>query len=256
MKRFIVSLMFAFSVSAVAEVKSFTDEEAFSYLKPGNPELYKNIVESIAYGDAYLSLEKGKSYGGIDLQPHSAKNLASEFEKNEITATDKYKDKPIRIKGNVRSVSLDAFGNGVINIGDGASPMGNVIASVDKNAEWVRRSSKGEKIDVICNITGYVMLNIAAKCDEALNVAKVIAEKEIGQPRQFSLPKTKYRARFPIFVKMNEKELSKSCEVSGKRCFTTLSQILDGKKADVRKADKRILLWAQTLPDDPSGNAM
>lgn len=250
MKKLIgVALMLACSCSAFAQVKPLTDDEANNYLKPVNDAVYSNVVAVMVKNDAEASLQQNKTSDGFDLTPHSVKGLVAEFEKNEIVATDKYNIVATRIKGTIKSVGLDALKNGVITVSGDKPFSGNLIASVDKSADWVRKAGKGDKIDMLCNINGYVMLNVAAKCDSALRVTEQIVRNEYGITENYSLPKTSAGAAFAYTIKNNEVELGKACGKPDEKCFQKLNSIFEEAKANKPKNDPRLGLWVKQLPE-------
>lgn len=257
MKKTVVScLMFACSFSAFADDVALTDKEAYEFLKPSDAIVYSNWLNVAVTEEAKAYLHNDKSFGGLDLKARTAKSLTSEFEKNEIVATDKYKGAAVRVKGVIRSVALDAFGNGVINVGSGPSPIGNVIASVNKNDDWVRAASKGDEIDLICNVNKYIMLNISANCDQALKVTRIILMKEYGLTEKFELPKTYMPAALALILKLNEKELVKSCQKNDNECVNEYRKLTDGK-VDKTKLQPQLLRWMSNLPQGKaSGNTM
>ncbi|KJL97806.1 OB-fold protein [Enterobacter chengduensis] len=255
-KLIVAALLSTFAAGAFAEVKPFTDDEAYGYLKPSDEHVYSNVINAMVRNDAEASLQLNKTEMGFDLTPHSVKKIVSDFEKNEIVATDNYANRAIRIKGIVKSIGLDAFKNGVITISGEKVMFGNLVASVDKSAEWVRKAGKGDKVDVICNISGYTMLNVAAKCDSALNVTKVVIKKEYGLGDRFTLPKSQSSAAIAIMIKMSADKLSEPCASAGNACLRASMSALDGKQIKANKIDPRLSGWFESLPQPPSGNTM
>ncbi|ECQ7794926.1 hypothetical protein F0Z64_17815, partial [Salmonella enterica] len=174
-----------------AETIPFSDAEALAYLKPSREDVFTNAVTVIVDNDAEASLQNNETLNGTKLTPLTVKSIAKDFENNEITAIEKYKNKPVRIKGVVKKIGLDALGRGVITVSGSNSFSGNLVASVNKKSDWVRETSKGDKIDLICDISGYIMLNVAATCENSLSYTQELIKKEYGIEGGGNLPKNK-----------------------------------------------------------------
>lgn len=245
MKKYLLSLCLVSFFVHSEDVKPFSDSEAVEYLTPSNNLFFANIVYVMVKNDAEASLQNNVTGWGVKLTPLSVATIAKEFDKNEITATDKYKNKTVRIKGRVRSIGLDALGGGVITVYGGGSFSGNLVASVNKEAGWVKEISKGDKVDLICKISGYVMLNVAAMCENSLIYTQALVKKEYGLQDVFSLPRNKFLAIFAYKIKSNEKEIAESCSKSDDNCFKTIMNVMDKTK----KPDPRFVAWMSKLPE-------
>lgn len=228
-----------------AETMPFSDAEVLAYLKPSSEDVFSNAVTIMVKNDAEASLQKNITKHGTKLTPFTVKEVAKEFDKNEITATEKYKDRPIRIKGVVNKIGLDALDRGVITISGGGSFAGNLVASVDKTSEWVRESSKGNTVDLMCKISGYVMLNVAAMCESSLIYTQALVKKEYGLQDVFSLPRNKFSAIFAYTIKVNEKEIAESCSKPDDNCFKKIMNVMD----ETKKPDSRFVSWMSKLPE-------
>ncbi|EBK0821511.1 hypothetical protein HZ492_000651 [Salmonella enterica] len=236
-----------------AETIPFSDAEALAYLKPSRDDVFTNAVTAIVDNDAEASLQNNETLNGTKLTPLTVKSIAKDFENNEITAMEKYKNKPVRIKGVVKKIGLDALGRGVITVSGSNSFSGNLVASVNKKSDWVRETSKGDKIDLICDISGYIMLNVAATCENSLSYTQELIKKEYGIEGGGNLPKNKYSASMVYIIKANEKEIGKSCSKPNDNCFKTIMNVMDKTK----KPDPRFMAWMSKLPKTvASGNAM
>lgn len=246
MKKILFFCVFASLPAVSAETIPFSDAEVLAYLKPSSDNIFTNAVTVLVENEAEASLQNNKTHGGFKLTPHSVKTIAKDFDNNEITATEKYNNKAIRIKGVVKKIGLDALGRGALTVSGGGSFTGNLVASVDKTSDWVKKLSKGDTVDLICNISGYVMLNIAAKCDDSLSYTKRIIKKEYGVQDVFQIPKTASFAYLSYMIKTNEKAMGESCSKPNDNCFKTIINIMDKTKKP--EPDPRFTAWMSKLP--------
>ncbi|EPQ0387301.1 MAG: hypothetical protein P0Y63_09375 [Klebsiella huaxiensis] len=228
-----------------AEIMPLSDAEALAYLKPSSEEIFTNAVAVLVKNDAEASLQQNETERGTKLTPLTVKSIAKDFEKNEITAVEKYKNKPVRIKGVIKKIGLDALGRGVVTVSGGESFSGNLVASVNKESDWVRKVSKGDKIDLICDISGYIMLNVAATCESSLIYTQRLIKREYGVEESFHLPTKQSDAFLAYIIKVNESEIGKSCAKPNDKCFKTMMNVMDKTK----KPDPRFWAWARKLPE-------
>ncbi|WP_434116623.1 OB-fold protein [Klebsiella michiganensis] len=228
-----------------AETMPFNDAEVLAYLKPSSEDFFANAVAVLVKNDAEASLQQNKTERGTKLIPITVKTIANDFENNEITAIEKYKNKPIRINGIIKKIGLDALGHGVVTVSGGSSFSGNLVASVNKESNWVREASKGDKIDLTCNISGYVMLNVAATCEDSLTYTQRLIKKEYGVEEAFHLPTKQSDASLTYIIKANENEIAKSCSKPDDKCFKTVMDAMEKTK----KPDPRFVAWANKLPE-------
>jgi len=103
-----------------AETMPFNDAEVLAYLKPSSEDFFANAVAVLVKNDAEASLQQNKTERGTKLIPITVKTIANDFENNEITAIEKYKNKPIRINGIIKKIGLDALGRGVVTVSGGS----------------------------------------------------------------------------------------------------------------------------------------
>ena len=228
-----------------AETMPFSDAEALEYLKPSNELVFTSAIAVMVENEAEASLQKNETERGTKLIPLTVKFIAKDFEKNEITAVEKYKNKPVRIKGVIKKIGLDALGRGVVTVSGGDSFSGNLVASVNKASNWVREASKGDKIDLTCNISGYIMLNVAATCESSLIYTRRLIKKEYGIEESFHLPTKQSDASLTYIIKANESEIAKSCSEPDDNCFKTIMNVMDKTK----KPDPRFVAWMSKLPE-------
>ncbi|HGT4156005.1 TPA: hypothetical protein ACM22U_000196 [Klebsiella pneumoniae] len=228
-----------------AETMPFSDAEALEYLTPSNELVFTNAIAVMVENEAEASLQQNETERGTKLIPITVKTIAKDFENNEITAVEKYKNHPIRIQGIIKKIGLDALGRGVVTVSGGDSFSGNLVASVNKESNWVREASKGDKIDLTCNISGYIMLNVAATCESSLVYTKRLIKKEYDIEESFHLPTKKSDASLTYIIKANENEIAKSCSKPNEKCFKTIMNVMEKTK----KPDPRFVAWVSKLPE-------
>lgn len=253
MKKIYFLSIFASLPAVSAESIPFSDAEAMVYLTPSNHDVFTNAVTVMVKNDAEASLQRDETQLGTKLPPLTVKSIVKDFDNNEITAVDKYKGKDVRIKGVIKKIGLDALGGGAITVSGGNSFAGNLVASVNKQSDWVKKASKGDSVDLICNISGYVMLNVAATCESSLIYTQILIKKEFGIQDTFHIPKTKSDAVLTYIIKANEKEIGKTCSKPSNACFKSIISAMEKNK----EPDPRFMAWAEKLPESiASGHTM
>lgn len=96
----------------------------------------------------------------------TSRELAKNFDENEVAAKAKYDDSILAVTGTVQSISLDFMDDPVVAL-DGINQFSNVQASFDKS--YVAKTSelkKGQKITVTCEkLTEAMGSPMLSKCD-------------------------------------------------------------------------------------------
>lgn len=129
------------------------------------------VLRAIIDDDIKVYLRGGESSLNVtnyvnNLIRVDADTIQKEYEKNEVSADMKYQNKNIIVKGIVKQVRKDMFGNLVVDLKGGTNPYLPPSAQINKDyINWVSRLNKGEKIDIVCQNSKFVvsMVNLG-KC--------------------------------------------------------------------------------------------
>jgi len=84
--------------------------------------------------------------------------IAADYDRNELSADDKYKDILIVFSGHISAIRKDAFGHPYIIIGT-ESMFHEIHARMTDDNATLGKLSKGEKIDLVCKGASYVLLS-------------------------------------------------------------------------------------------------
>lgn len=249
-KLLLISFFLIFSATA-SESGPLTDEQVFEALKPKEPDVFKLYLSALKN-----EFTKGTLNNEIptnespDKKIYSAKDLDSAYKKNEITATEKYKGKTIRIKDVAQKIGLTALNDAFIRTG--AELYGDVvIMSVDKNSEQVKKMSAGNKIDMVCKVGSYTIETLYLdKCITTEQAARKSVSSYLEGGDSYHLPQSKAYLSMVVAYKANEDELSKACSKSSEQCIKELNGITSktGYKEKMKKHVEKngILNWSSS----------
>ncbi|QKJ27343.1 OB-fold protein [Aliarcobacter cibarius] len=149
----------------------------------------------------------------------TSNDIQLDYEKNEVGADLKYKNKDIVVSGEVSRISKDAFDSIYLDLKGGTNQFMPPKAYIEKEyIEWVSKLSKKDKIKLFCEkssmVMGSAILNNCKPLDAVIeektnNIIDLIDKKEIS-----ALNEDLFIMGFTI------KELSKSLKNNSK-CYTS-----------------------------------
>lgn len=220
----------------VYEVLKPKDEHAFTMYK-------KTIIQ--------VSIDEGITpKGSPDDKIYQAMEIDRLYEKNEIAATNKFNDKPVRIKGKAVEIGLDALNNGYIRIGKG---FGYVNLDINKDDPAIQKISSGDTVDMMCKVGEYTFHTLNFKgCVPSKGVEAVIARNRT-EGISFNTPDNGQAIIEALLYKTNEKYFTTNCNKSQKKCLSAIKKkfYLDDKGwkkviSDIKKfiEDNELVAWA------------
>jgi hypothetical protein len=84
--------------------------------------------------------------------------IAADYDRNELSADDKYTDILTIFSGQISAIRKDSFGYPFITVETG-SMFHEIQASMDNDTAALAKLSKGEKIDLVCKGASYVLMS-------------------------------------------------------------------------------------------------
>ncbi|EPH0541229.1 OB-fold protein [Serratia marcescens] len=252
---FWVSLFSLFSTATHAS-ETLTDNQVDEIIKPKDERVFLLYMSALKNEFTKGTMENEiPTKESPEQKIYSAKDLDSAYKKNEITATEKYKGKTVRIKDIAQKIGLNALDNAFVRAG--ANLYGDVvIMSVDKNSESVKKMSTGDKIDMVCRVGGYNLDTLyLEKCTTSEEEARRSVSLSLEGGDTYHVPQSKSFLSMVVAYKANEEELSKSCQISAEQCIKTLNGVTSqtGYKQKMKQFIEKngILAWSNSkkLPD-------
>lgn len=224
---------------------SVTKEYIYTALKPNNAKAYRIYKEEYvkigAIGVVPASSPEHKTY--------NTKDLVTAFSKNEISATNKFSGRKIRIKAKANEIGLNATGKGFISSGSWGQ---SIVMAVDKNDKQIQGMSAGETVDMICTVGNYTFKTVYLdECVPASEETVKIAIKRV-EGFNFNTPDTLTAAVISAFYKSNEKHLESACLKSASYCRNEILKTTSDKiKPSAYKyaKEKNIYDWMKSLPN-------
>ncbi|MCW8352047.1 OB-fold protein [Citrobacter portucalensis] len=234
---------------ACLTVNSAIAEQAATVKDP----TYGNLINTLADDEYQIFMSGGETliigYGVTD--PLSASQLITMYEKNELAANKKLKDKLVRIKSVATEIGENAMGQAYVRA-DGKNQFQNVTLFVDGNDERILDMAKGSKIDFLCKMDKYVMRTPFLKeCVFTSDVAKkrkdAFLEGLTSEQIAF-----RYQAYFLSLYQSNKSEVIKYCSKTGKECLNGVAKIFNDEKKqkELQKATNE-LIGDKKLPPLP-----
>lgn len=214
---------------------------------------YGNLINTIADDEYKVFMSGGDTMaiGNGVTDPLSASQLISMYEKNELAANKKLKDKLVRIKSVATEIGENAMGQAYIRA-DGENQFQNITLFVDGNDERILAMEKGGKIDFLCKMDKYLMRTPFLKeCVFTADVAKkrkdVFLEGLLSEKIAY-----RYQAFFLSLFQSSKSEIAIYCAKAGTVCLNGLTKIFNDKKKqeEVLQATNE-LLGDKKLPPFP-----
>ncbi|EHQ1051078.1 hypothetical protein KQL11_004239 [Salmonella enterica] len=214
---------------------------------------YDNLINTIADDEYKVFMSGGETaaIGDGVTDPLSASELIAMYEKNELAANKKLKDKLVRIKSVATEIGEDAMGQAYVRV-EGKNQFQNVTLFVDGNDERILDLAKGSKIDFLCKMDKYVMRTPFLKgClftdDFAKKRKDALLEGLASEKITFG-----YQAYFRSLYQSSKSEISKHCTKAGKECQSGVVKIFsDKKKQEEALQTTKELIGDKKLPPLP-----
>jgi len=92
----------------------------------------------------------------------SASQLCTDYNANEVSADNKYKDKILEISGTVEEIRKDFVDNIIIEL-KGCEFLSNIDCYFSKDDNSTAQLSKGQKITIVGKCTGFLMKSVQIK---------------------------------------------------------------------------------------------
>ncbi|HGE8287181.1 TPA: hypothetical protein ACGD4M_002690 [Serratia marcescens] len=252
---FWVSLFSLFSTVAHAS-ETLTDKQAYETIKPKDERVFLLYMDALKNEFTKGTMENEvPTKESPDKKIYSAKDLDSAYKKNEITATDKYKGKAVRVKDIAQKIGINALNDAFVRAG--SNLYGDVVVmSVDKNSESIKKMSAGDKIDMVCRVGRYNLDTLyLEKCTTSEEAARNSVSLFLEGGNTYHTPQSKSFLSMVVAYKANEGVLSKSCQISAEQCIKTLNSVTSqaGYKQKMKQFIEKngILSWSNSkkLPD-------
>lgn len=182
-----------------------------------------NLIRSILENDANTFLRHGKSMFFTDIGNYSSSEIIADYRSNELSANKKYLNKALRITGKASEISVDASGNGIIEMGNVGCSTG-LRLHIDSDSEYAINLTKGAPVDVIC--VGGVLTNansmpVIQGCSSTSKHIDTLLNAYLS-----GLNKAPdVMAIFYFILKGNEGELYKPCLTGTKECLDALQSL-------------------------------
>lgn len=242
--------------------KPAIDKKAFSLLEKG---FLNDISMSLAGNRALVKKTWAMKFLNIDSEI-SSKTLSIEYDKNEIAADGQFKNKTLLIRGKIKAISKDVFGNPFLSLPGKNSFQGVHAKFNEKNLQELAALKKGESVDVICKISGLVVGDVMARdcttlayrlddsagkrnkyLEDILLGKKFIAknEKELARSIAFGYLLANY---IPENSECYNDIQSKSCEVDLNKVFEIKSE---QEKQEKKEMAEKIEAFMDKLTEKP-----
>lgn len=204
--------------------------------KLGLTKLELAVYEAILYDDLCTLVDGGESanwYKDLDIQLPiivSSNQIQLEYEKNEVSADNKFKDKLVSIQGIVKSVDKSINDEIFISLNGGSNPFILPQANIEKDySNWVGTLSKKDKIGLVCTVDGMLMGSvILSKCVPLYNWAdkttKSIIDNE--QNKGFKSSTDIVKASKMLSSKLNTNSACLKGDSSHKECMQELNEAM------------------------------
>lgn len=119
-------------------------------------------------GEASFTKKQAFEMSGIQ-DVVSSTQLATEYDDNEVSADEKYKNKLILIKGKVESISKDFMGYPYLAL-DGLNMFQMVKATFDKaNTSQLSNIKKGQNVQIVCQVDSYIIGSVLLEACQSLD---------------------------------------------------------------------------------------
>ncbi len=137
--------------SADGEKPLFTEQE----LKVYSALITEDLYQMVDGKDSLISEKDVISNRPLVVTSNSLQN---EYEKNEVAADQKFKDKSVAVRGTVKSLDKTIGDSIMIGLNGGSNMFINPRAEMAKGYEnWVASLNKGDSIGLVCNVSGMTM---------------------------------------------------------------------------------------------------
>lgn len=173
----IISALFCAALTHADEMTPFI---------PSDPATYNKLRSFFIQVDKdnFISQQNDSVVGANMNGPVSPNELYKSYERNELAANKKYKNKSVRVVGTANEIGEDALGKPYVEAISGKPDAFSGLRSAklyfENSNEKLLNLSKGEKIDVICVGKGYIIHSpLLDKCffTSELNVDNVLNEQ-------------------------------------------------------------------------------
>lgn len=142
--------------------------------------LLKDDIQVFIDGGDSMFFKSGENKMGKELPlVITANHLQTEYEKNEVAADQKFKNKNLLVSGKVREIAKDFAGNIVIHLQGGSNPfMTPMVSMEDGYIDYAAHLEKAQNVHLVCNGNGMVVGSAILK--ECLP-ADVWADKAVNE---------------------------------------------------------------------------
>ncbi|MDS0828889.1 OB-fold protein [Serratia marcescens] len=228
-----------------------TDEQVNEALTPNDSKSFVSLLSALRNEFTRVTISNNsQTLSSPDKKTYSAKDLTLAYKKNEITATEKFKGKTLRVRDKVQKIGLTVLNDGFIRAG--TERYGDVIVmSVDKNNDSIRKMSTGDTVDMVCTVGDFSLETLyLKKCITTEEAARKSVSLSLEGGDSYHLPESRAYLAIITMYKVNEKDLSEACSKSEDTCIKAVNAITskDGYEQKMKQYIEKngILDWANT----------
>lgn len=177
----------------------------------------------------------------------TANSIQLDYEKNEVGADLKYRNKDIILSGEVLTISKNAFGSIYLDLKGGTNQFITPKANIDKKfIEWASKLSKKDKVNLFCEKSSMIIGSVVLDDCKPLNI--VINEKVNNIIR--AIDKNALRSLNSNWLKtgVTIKEVSKLLKNNSK-CYTSnnLNNCIKDISSVLSKNEKQLIKINQLI---------